>query len=145
MPGNRGKSEVMKKQAEYERTLRARREAVLASLVPPSETRAHFGRLADDDQAQVLQHESVTLELNNLDYGKLRMIEEALDRLRIRGLRPVPGLRTGHPAETSESGALGALLRALPGRDGRVSPRRVRRPALRRRRFRTLTPRSRRS
>lgn len=81
MPGNRGKSEVMRKQAEYERTLRARREAVLASLVPPSETRAHFGRLADDDQAQVLQHESVTLELNNLDYGKLRLIEEALDRL----------------------------------------------------------------
>ena len=81
MRGDGGKSEVMKKQAEYERTLRARREAVLASLVAPSETRAHFGRLADDDQAQVLQHESVSVELNNLDYGKLRMIEEALDRL----------------------------------------------------------------
>lgn len=71
----------MKRQAEYERALRARREAVLANLVPPLETRAHLGRLADDDQAQMLQHESVTLELNNLDYGKLRLIEEALDRL----------------------------------------------------------------
>ena len=71
----------MKNRAEYERVLRARREAVLASLVPPAETRAHFGRLAEDDQAQVLQHESVTLELNSLDYGKLRLIEQALDRL----------------------------------------------------------------
>ncbi len=71
----------MKKQAEYERALRDGREAVLASLVPPSETRAHFGRLPEDDQAQVLQHESVSLELNSLDYGKLRLIEEALDRL----------------------------------------------------------------
>jgi DnaK suppressor protein len=72
---------MTRKRAEFERTLRARREAVLASLVAPSETRAHLGRLADDDQAQVLQHESVSLELNNLDYGKLRLIEEALDRL----------------------------------------------------------------
>lgn len=71
----------MKRPAEYERMLRAGRDAVLASLAPPSETRAHLGRMADDDQAQMLQLESVTLELNNLDYGKLRLIEEALDRL----------------------------------------------------------------
>ena len=65
----------------YEQMLRDKKAAVLASLVPPAETRAHLGRLAEDDQAQILQHEFLSIELNNLDYGQLRMIEEALDRL----------------------------------------------------------------
>jgi DnaK suppressor protein len=40
-----------------------------------------MGRVAEEDQAQFLNDESVSLHLNVLDYAQLRLIEEALDRL----------------------------------------------------------------
>jgi DnaK suppressor protein len=45
------------------------------------DTLARMGRVAEDDQAQFLNDESVSLHLNVLDYSQLRLIEEALDRL----------------------------------------------------------------
>jgi DnaK suppressor protein len=41
-----------------------------------------MGRVAEEDQAQITHDEFVSLHINSLDYGQLRMIEEALDRLK---------------------------------------------------------------
>ena len=37
--------------------------------------------VAEEDQAQMSHDEFVSLHLNSLDYGQLRLIEEALDRI----------------------------------------------------------------
>jgi DnaK suppressor protein len=42
---------------------------------------ARMGRVAEDDQAQISHDEFVSLRMNGLDYGQLRLVEEALDRL----------------------------------------------------------------
>lgn len=63
----------------YKRMLHARRQAVATALAPRP---AAVGVMpSEDDQAQVLQHEAVSVRLNNLGYEQLRLIEEALDRL----------------------------------------------------------------
>jgi DnaK suppressor protein len=38
--------------------------------------------VAEDDQAQMSHDEFVSLRMNSLDYVQLRLIEEALDRIR---------------------------------------------------------------
>ncbi len=65
----------------YQLRLRQKREEVLAGLGVKFDTRAHMGRVAEDDQAQISHEEFVSLHLNRLDYGQLRLIDEALDRL----------------------------------------------------------------
>lgn len=63
----------------YEHMLRARRRAVAEALKPVAVTPAVAA--SEEDQAQALQHEAVSVGLNNLGYDQLRLIEEALDRL----------------------------------------------------------------
>ena len=58
-----------------------KRAEVLSGLGIKFDTLARMGRVAEDDQAQFLNDESVSLHLNILDYAQLRLIEEALDRL----------------------------------------------------------------
>jgi DnaK suppressor protein len=58
-----------------------KREEVMSGLGIKFDTLARMGRMAEDDQAQFLNDESVSLHLNTLDYAQLRLIEEALDRL----------------------------------------------------------------
>jgi DnaK suppressor protein len=58
-----------------------KRVEVLSGLGTKFDTLARMGRVAEDDQAQFLSDESVSLHLNTLDYAQLRLIEEALDRL----------------------------------------------------------------
>ncbi|HWQ52842.1 MAG TPA: TraR/DksA family transcriptional regulator [Bryobacteraceae bacterium] len=65
--------------AFYEQMLRARRQAVATALGP--RPAAGGVRASEDDQAQALQHEAVSVRLNNLGYEQLRLIQEALDRL----------------------------------------------------------------
>jgi DnaK suppressor protein len=65
----------------YREMLLAKRAEVLSGLGIKFDTLARMGRVAEDDQAQVLSEESVSLHLNILDYTQLRLIEEALDRL----------------------------------------------------------------
>src|SRR5260370_35980619 len=78
----------MRKMAKLESDLeghRARllekRASVLSGLGTRFDTMAHIGRVAEDDQAQISHDEFVSLRMNGLDYGQLRLVEEALDRL----------------------------------------------------------------
>jgi DnaK suppressor protein len=67
--------------ATYREMLLEKRAQVLSGLGIKFDTLARMGRMAEDDQAQFLNDESVSLHLNILDYAQLRLIEEALDRL----------------------------------------------------------------
>jgi DnaK suppressor protein len=61
--------------------LREKRAELLSGLGTKFDTLARMGRVAEDDHAQFLNDESVSLHLNTLDYAQLRLIDEALDRL----------------------------------------------------------------
>ncbi len=65
----------------YRLRLQQKREEVLSGLGIKFDTLARMGRVAEDDQAQISHEEFVSLHLNRLDYGQLRLIDEALDRL----------------------------------------------------------------
>jgi DnaK suppressor protein len=69
-------------QDQYRRMLEEKRAAVMASLGSKFDTLARLGRVAEDDQAQISHDEFVSLRLNSIDYSQLRLIEEALDRLK---------------------------------------------------------------
>jgi DnaK suppressor protein len=65
----------------YRLRLQQKREEVLSGLGVKFDTLARMGRVAEDDQAQISHEEFVSLHLNRLDYGQLRLVDEALDRL----------------------------------------------------------------
>ncbi len=65
----------------YREMLLEKRAQVLSGLGIKFDTLARMGRVAEEDQAQFSNEESVSLHLNILDYTQLRLIEEALDRL----------------------------------------------------------------
>jgi DnaK suppressor protein len=65
----------------YREMLLEKRAEVLSGLGIKFDTLARMGRVAEEDQAQFSNEESVSLHLNILDYAQLRLIEEALDRL----------------------------------------------------------------
>ena len=65
----------------YRQMLLERREQVVSGLGVKFDTLAKMGRVAEEDQAQLSHDEFVSLRLNSLDYGQLRMVEEALDRV----------------------------------------------------------------
>jgi len=72
---------VVDENAGYRQKLLSRRDEVLSGLGVKFDTLARMGRVAEDDQAQITHDEFVSLRLNRLDYGQLRLIEEALDRM----------------------------------------------------------------
>ena len=72
---------VRRSNATYREMLLEKRAQVLSGLGVKFDTLARMGRVAEDDQAQFLSAESVSLHLNILDYAQLRLIEEGLDRL----------------------------------------------------------------
>jgi DnaK suppressor protein len=65
----------------YRDALIQKREEVMAGLGVKFDTMAKMGRLAEEDAAQVIHDEYVSLQFNSLDYGQLRLVNEALDRL----------------------------------------------------------------
>ncbi|HWC97200.1 MAG TPA: TraR/DksA family transcriptional regulator [Candidatus Sulfopaludibacter sp.] len=65
----------------YRQRLQQKRAEVMSGLGVKFDTLARMGRVAEDDQAQLSHDEFVCLHLNSLDYGQLRQVEEALDRL----------------------------------------------------------------
>jgi DnaK suppressor protein len=67
---------------DYQRMLLEKREQVVSGLGVKFDTLAKMGRVAEEDQAQLSHDEFVSLRLNSLDYGQLRLVEEALDRVR---------------------------------------------------------------
>jgi DnaK suppressor protein len=66
----------------YRQMLLTKREKVLAGLGIKFDTMAKMGRVAEEDQAQLSHDEFVSLHINSLDYVQLRLIEEALDRIK---------------------------------------------------------------
>ena len=79
----------MKKQAPaaaanetYRQQLLNKRADVLATLGTKFDTLARMGRVAEEDQAQITHDEFVSLHLNSIDYLQLRLVDEALDRLK---------------------------------------------------------------
>jgi DnaK suppressor protein len=67
---------------DYYRMLMDKREQVASGLGVKFDTLAKMGRIAEEDQAQISHDEFISLRLNSLDYGQLRLVEEALDRVR---------------------------------------------------------------
>ena len=67
--------------ATYRRMLLEKRRQVMSGLGSKFDTLAKMGRVAEEDQAQISHDEFVSLRMNSLDYGQLRLVEEALDRL----------------------------------------------------------------
>jgi DnaK suppressor protein len=65
----------------YRQMLLEGREQVVSGLGVKFDTIAKMGRVAEEDQAQLSHDEFVSLRLNSLDYGQLRLVEEALDRV----------------------------------------------------------------
>lgn len=78
----RATSAVLSNSTEkYRQMLLDKRNQVLSGLGVKFDTIAKMGRVAEEDQAQLSHDEFVSLRLNSLDYGQLRMVEEALDRM----------------------------------------------------------------
>jgi DnaK suppressor protein len=84
----------------YRRMLLDKREQVVSGLGVKFDTLARMGRVAEEDQAQLSHDEFVSLRLNSLDYGQLRLVEEALDRVQsgdygvcLACERPIPSKR----------------------------------------------------
>lgn len=67
--------------AFYRDILLQNRQDVLSSLGLTFDCLAQFGRVAEEDQAKITHDEFVSLRLNRLEYQKLRLVNEALDRL----------------------------------------------------------------
>jgi DnaK suppressor protein len=66
----------------YRRMLLDKRAEVLQNLVGAKfDSLAKSGRMAEEDQAQATHDEFISLRLNRIDYGQLRLIEAALDRI----------------------------------------------------------------
>jgi DnaK suppressor protein len=65
----------------YRSMLLERREQVISGLGVKFDLLAKMGRVGEEDQAQLSHDEFVSLRLNSLDYGQLRLVEEALDRV----------------------------------------------------------------
>jgi DnaK suppressor protein len=47
------------------------------------DTLARLGRVAEEDQAQISHEEFISLQRNSMDYRSLRLVNGALDRLRL--------------------------------------------------------------
>lgn len=65
----------------YREMLLEKREQVLSALGVKFDTLARMGRVAEEDQAQLSHDEFISLRMNSLDYGRLRLVQEALDRV----------------------------------------------------------------
>ena len=79
---NRTNGAVLPSSTEtYRQMLLERRAEVVCGLGVKFDTLAKMGRVAEEDQAQLSHDEFVSLRLNSLDYGQLRLVEEALDRV----------------------------------------------------------------
>ncbi|SRR5579871_6491371 len=66
----------------FQKMLLEKRANVLAGLGVKFDTIASMGRVAEEDQAQISHDEFISLHLNSLDYVQLRLVDEALDRVR---------------------------------------------------------------
>jgi DnaK suppressor protein len=66
---------------KYRQALLHKKTEVLSSLGVQFDALAAIGRVGEEDQAQIIHDEFISLHLNSMDYAKLRDVIEALDRL----------------------------------------------------------------
>jgi DnaK suppressor protein len=66
----------------YRQRLVEKRRDVLSGMGTKFDSLARMGRVAEDDQAQISHDEFISLRVNSLDCAQLRLVDEALDRLR---------------------------------------------------------------
>jgi DnaK suppressor protein len=84
----------------YRDALLAKREEVLASLGEVKfDALARMGRMAEEDQAQATHDEFISLRRNRIEYGQLRLIEAALDRLETGDFGACQGCESAIPAK----------------------------------------------
>ncbi len=67
--------------AAYRDMLLDKKRSVLRSLGVKCDTLAKLGRVAEEDQAPISHDEFVSSRLNTMEYGHLRLVNEALDRI----------------------------------------------------------------
>jgi DnaK suppressor protein len=84
----------------YRKQLLEKRTEVMSTLGIKFDTLARMGRVNEEDQAQLTHDEFISLRLNSLDYGQLRLVNEAIDRLEsgdygtcLRCEEPIPAKR----------------------------------------------------
>jgi len=65
----------------YRKQLLEKRTEIMSALGIKFDTLARMGRVNEEDQAQITHDEFISLRLNSLDYGQLRLVNEAIDRL----------------------------------------------------------------
>ena len=65
----------------YRERLNQERASVLSNLGVKYDALAQSGRVAEEDQAQITHDEFVSMRINLLEYNKLKMLNEALERL----------------------------------------------------------------
>ncbi len=66
----------------YRDMLIAKRRSVMVSLGVKGDTLAGHGRIAEEDQAPISHEAFIHSRLNTLEYTDLRLVNEALDRLK---------------------------------------------------------------
>ncbi len=71
----------MKRTAALRQALLEKRTEILKTLGMRFDTVARMGRVAEDDQAQISHDEFISLQVNSIGYEKLRLVDEALERL----------------------------------------------------------------
>lgn len=71
----------MKRTAALRQALLDKRAEILKTLGVRFDTVALMGRVAEDDQAQISHDEFISLQVNSIGYEKLRLVDEALERL----------------------------------------------------------------
>jgi DnaK suppressor protein len=77
----RPRSAAQRRREKYRSLLLNAKRDLLASLGVKVRTLSEAAPASEEDLAQISHEEFVSLRLNGLDYEKLRMVEEALDRL----------------------------------------------------------------
>ena len=87
----------------YRRRLHEKRSDVMSGLGMKFDALARMGRVAEDDQAQISHDEFVSLRINSLDYDLLRLVEEALDRLKAGDYGVCLGCERQIPAKRLEA------------------------------------------
>ena len=66
---------------KYRAILESRKAGLAAGMGARVEPVAKRGRVSEDDLAQSSLDEFVSLRLNGMEYGQLRLVQEALDRI----------------------------------------------------------------
>lgn len=85
---------------KYRKVLSEERSYILATQTQKTEVISQQGRVAEEDQAPISHEQFISLKVNGISQSKLRLVNEALERLRDGGYgicdncdEPIPSRR----------------------------------------------------